>query len=141
MRKINSTLQIGVVRIEDKSAVFVVSDLTSIINVLVPIFDKYPLLTTKALDLSDFKSVINIKLNSPTPKLSLTDIVQISKIKKGMNLGRKEIFEKKHNIVQWHYNIDSYWLLGLVEGEGTFGIKNLVPYFQISQHNKSYACS
>lgn len=41
-----STLQIGVVRIEDKSAVFVVSDLTSIQNVLLPILDKYPLLTS-----------------------------------------------------------------------------------------------
>ena len=108
-----------------------VTDLNSIRDVLLPIFDKYPLLTTKTLEISDFKKAIEIKLNSPTPKLSTTDIAQISDIKKGINLGRKEIFEKKHNIVQWHYNIDSYWLLGLVEGEGTFGFKNLSPYFQI----------
>ncbi len=35
--------------------------------------------------------------------------------------------------------LNAYWLLGCfaVEGEGTFGIKNLVPYFQVAQHNKS----
>lgn len=56
-----------------------------------------------------------------------------------MNLGRKEILENKYKIVQWqhHYNINPYWFIGFVEGEGTFVIKNLVPYFQISQHNKN----
>jgi hypothetical protein len=35
--------------------------------------------------------------------------------------------------------INIYWLLGFVEGDGTFGIKNLVPYFyfQVAQHNKN----
>jgi hypothetical protein len=33
--------------------------------------------------------------------------------------------------------INLYWLLGFFEGDGTFGIKNLVPYFQIAQHNKN----
>jgi hypothetical protein len=28
-------------------------------------------------------------------------------------------------------------LLGFVEGEGTFGYKHLVPYFQIAQHTKN----
>lgn len=30
-----------------------------------------------------------------------------------------------------------YWLLGFLEAEGTFGIKNLRPYFKISQHKCS----
>jgi hypothetical protein len=34
-------------------------------------------------------------------------------------------------------SINKYWLLGFVEGEGTFGIKNMTPYFQIGQHNRS----
>jgi len=25
--------------------------------------------------------------------------------------------------------MNKYWLLGFIEGEGTFGLKNLVPYF------------
>lgn len=33
--------------------------------------------------------------------------------------------------------INPYWLLGFIEAEGTFGLKNLTPYFQIGQHIKS----
>jgi hypothetical protein len=33
--------------------------------------------------------------------------------------------------------VNPYWLLGFIEGEGTFGFKNLSPYFQIGQHIKS----
>jgi hypothetical protein len=33
--------------------------------------------------------------------------------------------------------LNPYWLLGFIEGEGTFGFKNLSPYFQIGQHTKS----
>jgi len=30
--------------------------------------------------------------------------------------------------------INKYWLLGFIEGEGTFGFKNLVPYFKLAPH-------
>ena len=33
--------------------------------------------------------------------------------------------------------INTWWLLGFVEGEGTFGYKHLVPYFQIAQNKKN----
>nr|YP_010470483.1 LAGLIDADG endonuclease [Inonotus hispidus]UVF37971.1 LAGLIDADG endonuclease [Inonotus hispidus] len=33
--------------------------------------------------------------------------------------------------------INPFWLLGFIEGEGTFGFKNLSPYFQIVQHVRS----
>jgi hypothetical protein len=33
--------------------------------------------------------------------------------------------------------VNPYWLLGFIEGEGSFGFKNLSPYFQIGQHIKS----
>ena len=29
------------------------------------------------------------------------------------------------------------WLLGFIEAEGTFGLINLVPYFQVAQHSRS----
>lgn len=33
--------------------------------------------------------------------------------------------------------INPFWLLGFIEAEGTFGFKNLSPYFQIGQHIRS----
>lgn len=69
LQKIQKTLGIGVIRIEGESALFVVSDLKSIKEVLLPIFFLFPLLTSKALDYADFLRAINIRLNSSTPKL------------------------------------------------------------------------
>ena len=56
-----------------------------------------------------------------------------------MNLGRKDITINKYSSFTQDYNINPYWLLGFVEGEGTFGIKNLVTYFQIAPHTKKKA--
>lgn len=69
LQKIQKTLGIGVIRIEGESALFVVSDIKSIKEVLLPIFSLFPLLTSKALDYADFLRAINIRLNSSTPKL------------------------------------------------------------------------
>ena len=33
--------------------------------------------------------------------------------------------------------VNPYWLLVFIEEEGSFGFKNLSPYFQIGQHTKS----
>ena len=33
--------------------------------------------------------------------------------------------------------VNPFWLLGFIEAEGTFGFKNLSPYFQIGQHIRS----
>ena len=86
-----------------------VTDLNSIRDVLLPIFDKYPLLTTKTLDLSDFKKAIEIKLNSPTPKLNNTDLTNISTIKNGMNLGRTKISANEYNTIIKNVNISPFW--------------------------------
>lgn len=53
----------------------------------------------------------------------------------GMNSGRKDL--NWNLIPSFTSNVDPYWLLGFIEGEGTFGFKNLVPYFQIGQHIKN----
>ena len=90
--KIQNTLGIGVVRCEGDRAIFVVSDLKSITEVLLPIFEQFPLLTAKAMDLADFVQAINIRLNSVKPKLnafaSRQDKDKISCLKVGMNSSR-----------------------------------------------------
>lgn len=139
LQKIQKMLGIGVIRITSDTALFVVSDLKSITEVLIPIFAQFPLLTSKSLDYADFLKAINIRLNSSTPKLNSADRSQISNLKTGMNAGRKVIDEIKLTNLTKNYRINPYWLLGFVEGEGTFGIKNLSPYFQIAQHARSAA--
>ena len=51
-----------------------------------------------------------------------------------MNSTRSEYdYSRIHNLNK----IDPYWLLGLIEGEGTFGFRNLVPYFQLGLNSRN----
>lgn len=137
LEKIRSTLDVGVVKIEGNSCIYIVSGYDDLRYVILPIFNQFPLLTVKALDLKDFIAALEIKgqyLGSRLPELSYNKIIEI---KNGMNTGRKNIDENQLSSIVSNVNISSYWLLGFVEGDGTFGIKNLVPYFQIAQHNRS----
>lgn len=60
----------------------------------------------------------------------------ITKLKESMNTKRL-ISEKEENLLKQKVSITKWWLLGFIEGEGTFGYKHLVPYFQIAQHKKN----
>ena len=54
-----------------------------------------------------------------------------------MNSGRLTIDKEQLDNLTKRVYINVWWLLGFVEGEGTFGYKHLVPYFQIGQHKKN----
>lgn len=133
LQNIQSKLGIGSARLESNNttAVFIVQDLDQIKNVILPIFDKYNLLSVKMLDYLSFREAINIKENSG--KLSDNQFNKIQSIKENMNLKRTDY--SNYNKIE--FNITPYWLLGFVEAEGTFGIKNLIPYFQVAQSDKS----
>lgn len=46
------------------------------------------------------------------------------------------INSNNHKPSPTNISINKYWLLGFIEGKGSFGIKNIVPYFQLPQHMK-----
>jgi len=56
-------------------------------NIIIPFFDKYPILGKKSLDFLDFKTVSKLMLNRK--HLTVEGLQQIIKIKEKMNLGRK----------------------------------------------------
>lgn len=85
------------------------------IEKLISIFDKYNLNTTKYLDYIDFKKAFLLyhEIIKKDRKLFMDKLVEI---KNGMNANRKDFtYPSDHKIV-----ISSYWLLGLIEGEGSF---------------------
>ena len=53
---------------------------------------------------------------------------------KGLDQNSQEVknFYKDANRVLC---INTYWLLGFIEGEGTFGFQNLRPSFSVGQHS------
>lgn len=138
LNRISETLAIGNVNIKGDSAIFVVAKFEDIINVLIPIFLKFPLKTTKYLDFTCFLQAIEIKNKVGfRGSLSQQDKVILNNLKDSMNKKRLIITEKEQDLLEKNISISKWWLLGFVEGEGTFGYKHLIPYFQIAQHKKN----
>ena len=102
------------------------------INMLISIFDKYNLNTTKYLDYLDFKKAFHLYRayveNKSLNKRTVID--QLLKLKNGMNKNRINFnFPEDHKIV-----VSDSWLLGLLEGEGSFYLdrNKLQPAFMIA---------
>ena len=98
------------------------------INKLISIFDRYNLNTTKYLDYLDFKKAFYLyHEKNIIDKRTLID--KLLTIKNGMNNSRIDFnFPSDYNI-----KIYNYWLLGLIEGEGSFYLdrSELRPVFDI----------
>jgi len=99
LHKIAKTLGVGEVK-RDKyhrgnSALFSVNRIGDILGVILPVFQKFPLQTTKYLDYTCFYEAIQIKLNSVNlgsrKKISPTDLIRIKRLKTSMNSGRLTI--------------------------------------------------
>ena len=130
LQKIQEFVGVGRVIIEGNSCVFIISNVKELINVLFPLLDKYNLYISKWLDYIDFKKIVLFLSLSKTTKLSLSEIEQIKNNISHMNSGRTEYnYSLIPKIV-----VNPFWLLGFIEGEGTFGFKNLSPFFQVGQN-------
>lgn len=145
--QIAETLGIGGVAIGKtrSTAKFFVNNFEDITSVLIPIFKGFPLQTTKYLDFTCFLDAALIKLNSKGMykgrilynNFSKADLVKLKILKQSMNSKRLVINSKQEKYLKDKVSINKWWLLGFVEGEGTFGYKHLVPYFQIGQNKKN----
>jgi len=144
LNKIAQTLDIGrVTKINHRnSAIFYVINLEDITRVIIPIFQEFPLQTSKYLDFTCLLQAAQIISKSSVgvrggKKISATDLTKIEKLKGTMNSKRQVLDKKQEYSLKDKISINMWWLLGFVEGEGTFGYKHLVPYFQIAQHEKN----
>lgn len=111
---IKSRLNCGNVYVSDKTATFYVGSVQEASNILIPLFDKFPLNGIKYLDYLAFKESVFVYLDDSLSKSRKLEL--ITKLKDSMNT-KRESFEmpESHTI-----RITPYWLLGLIEGEGSF---------------------
>ena len=130
---IKNNLGLGTVRTSGEYCVYSIGKVKDLVNNLIPILDKHTLLTTKYFDFLDFKKVVNLLNASSTSKIQGTDLIIVKEIINRMN-SRRNVYD--YSLIP-SLTIKPYWLLGFIEGEGTFGFKNLVPYFQIGQHARN----
>lgn len=132
---IHKTLNLGNVSINSKGDEFkfVVSKTEELIKIIA-IFDKHTLNTSKYLNYMDWRKAFLLYNNRD--QLNDELVSEILKIKNQMNNSRTNyIFPAEHQI-----RITSYWLLGFVEGEGSFNVsrKKMEPAFVVALNDKEF---
>jgi len=135
---IQKSLNIGkvIVKHSRKDAVFVVSKLHEI-GQIIDIFSRSPLNSTKQLNFLSFKKAYEL-YTSASDKSVVRE--EINSIINGLNSKRSDF-----SIDECHkFRITNYWLLGFVEGEGTFSVvkttkENYRMSFTISQSSRDLA--
>jgi hypothetical protein len=153
IRKIHSYFGIGNISLrKDRNiVVYSVQSYRDIINVLIPHFDKYPLITQKKADYLLFKQ--GVELLNLKAKSSIEGIRQILSLKGSMNSGLSEtlitqfptVLPEPRPLVCFQGIPDPNWITGFVDGEGCFYVKvkknktysigfQIIISFSISQH-------
>jgi len=97
---------------------------------VIPLLNNYNLKTRKYLDFEDFKTIVEFVdvHGSNITKFSEKDQKRLINIISNMNSRRKDFSIE----IPQSQDRSLLWLQGFVEGEGSFGTKNLVPYFSFS---------
>lgn len=129
LKRIQSYFGVGKISIrkKDGSVYFTVNSVKDLVNVIIPHFDKYPLLTEKQADYEIFKQIVIIMYNKQ--HLSTEGLNKVISLKASLNKGLTP-FVTKHfpNVnpmerpVIKSYLKDPYWAAGFVEAEGCFHI-------------------
>jgi len=134
LNTIKSNLNVGTVTLENSRnrCSYIIQNYEEIKNIICPIFNAFPLHTSKRLDFENFAQAVFIKDNKQLSDAGLSKIVSL---KNTMNT-KREIFT--YNTTKSQIIINPNWFIGFIEGEGTFGIKTgSALYFQIAQKNTS----
>lgn len=135
---IKSALKIGTVTVtnNDFMAVYRVRNRKHLIKIILPIFDSYPLLTSKHFRYQLFKKALLIVDN---PNLTLKEKDSIILNLKNQNSKLPEGYKSPVWDEIYHKQIiKKAWLVGFVEAKGSFSIvqkgpKRLVHAFEITQ--------
>lgn len=152
LRKIKNYFDIGIIseRLDRNIIVYSVQSIRDILNVIIPHFEKYPLITQKRADYLLFKQAINL-LDSKVQS-DIEGIYKIMAIKASMNTGLSDklkisfptVYPVCRPLINFEGDFHPNWLTGFTDGEGCFYVntkkaKTLTGYqiimtFSISQH-------
>lgn len=111
---IQQSLQMGNIRVTRGMATFKVTKQEDIKKIL-EIFSKAPLNSIKQLNFLAFKKAFELYINNKSKDLSLK--LQMDNIRDNMNSNRTDYSWPDRKI-----RISPYWLLGFVEGDGSFSV-------------------
>ena len=102
-----------------------VSSVRDLMNVIIPHFDKFPLLTQKGADFYLFKQVITILSKGPVTLKGLQEVVNLkASINRGLSsmlkLAFPETIPASRSIIPFRGILDPNWVCGFTEAEGCF---------------------
>jgi len=123
---IKKQLGVGSVSVESKNSMasFRVRDRKTLGNVIIPIFDKYPLLTTKYFNYAKFKEAYFILENPELTKLErnrlLEDLKSTRPTESYISPAWDLITLPLADANEAHKVMSKPWLIGFVEAEGSF---------------------
>lgn len=127
----------------DKAAnlcVLTTSRMEILLNTIIPIFDKYPLLTKKRYDYKLWREAIMMYVDSSGSDLKERRkevVLKILDMKNNFNNYDNTLLFPKYEDIVLNYNL--YWLIGFIEAEGSFSIKTQKDsvHFIITQREES----
>jgi Cytochrome C and Quinol oxidase polypeptide I/LAGLIDADG endonuclease len=132
--KIKKLLGCGVIRKYNNVAIFTIKKINHLIYKIIPIFDKYPLLTDKKrLNYLNFRNSLLHKALISKRNITNKDIVFIKELLNNIphNLYKISIDDLFKNIDNNYFD---NWLVGFTEAEGSFYfVKNNKSYISQSQ--------
>lgn len=118
---------------------YTVSKISDLVNIIIPHFDKYPLVGSKNLDFLDFKKALFLLIERNSDNLK-----KILLIKSKMN--RNRMYEERWNYLnKLSFDLKPEWVQAFIDGEGTFQcriaeVKNkeknyvsIIPTLEIAQ--------
>jgi hypothetical protein len=130
---IQTMLGVGSVSAQGHSrAVYLVTNVTDLKSIILPILLTHGLLTTKQLDVLDLQRIVNLVLEAGTSRLNNEALGIVKSLIAGMNTGRTNYAEAPQPTT-----VSLFWLLGFFEAEGTSGLRFGHPYLQVAQHANS----
>lgn len=120
--KLKKYLKFGKLKNDNNLSHYIITDTKVLLNNILPILDKYPLLTSKKWNYLKFKECLLISTNN---KLNEKEkILKIEEIKNNIN----EINNNKINTIK---SMNKSWLIGFIEVKGNFNIENSKYIFRI----------
>jgi group I intron endonuclease len=129
LNRIKSFFGVGKIVIvkSDGSAIFSVKSVKDIFSVIIPHFDKYPLLTKKQADYILFKTIVELIVKKE--HLTREGLNKIVELKSVLNKGELPIeLAKAYPVIKFIQrpfvllpeNINVHWFVGFVDAEGSF---------------------
>ena len=128
-------MKVSIVSIKGNTCSFRIHSFRIIIENILSILDEYFLLTHKLIQFKRLEKIYSIKIMIINSRfLGINTLNKIVDLKNGMNNLRTNY----EGYILSNRMVNKNWLVGFVEGDGTFYFSNSSVVFGITQKDKKY---